>query len=204
MPEPPSGVRLRAAPPTAPPTAPLRPSSDRLRQAVFNILDHGRGTPGYLGQRVLDVFAGTGAYGLEALSRGAAFATFIERDAAALAAIRRTLAAFGEQDNAALLRLDAARLGPPPTAAGVPAALAFLDPPYAADLAAAALDALRAHGWLCVDAMAVVEVAAAAAFAPPPGFTIADERIHGAGRVVFLRPGGSEAGVATTSATTTR
>lgn len=165
----------------------LRPSSDRLRQAVFNILDHGCGGADYLGEPILDVFAGTGAYGLESLSRGAAFSTFIERDPAALAAIRRTVAAFGEHDNAALLRLDATRLAAPPRLAGTPAALAFLDPPYAADVAGAVLKALHAHGWLRPGAMAVVEVAAAATFAPPPDYALLDERTYGAGRVVFLR-----------------
>lgn len=168
-------------------TGQLRPSSDRLRQAVFNILDHGRGEAGYTGAAVVDVFAGTGAYGLEALSRGAAFATFIERDPATLDAIRRTLAALGEHERAAPLRLDATRLGAPPRLARAPAALAFLDPPYAADVAGAVLDALRAHGWLGPGALAVAEVAAAAPLAPPAGYAIVDERTYGAGRVVFLR-----------------
>lgn len=168
----------------------LRPSSDRLRQAVFDILDHGCGEGGYIGRPVLDVFAGTGAYGLEALSRGAAFATFIEHDRATLNALRRTLAAFGAQERAALLRLDATRLGAPPGLARAPAALAFLDPPYAADVAGAALAALRAHGWLAPGALAVAEVAAAAPLPAPPGFAVVDERAYGAGRVVFLRLGG--------------
>ncbi|HRK96551.1 MAG TPA: RsmD family RNA methyltransferase, partial [Rhodospirillales bacterium] len=88
----------------------LRPTSDRLRQAVFNILDHGSSGVPYLGEPVVDLFAGTGAYGLEALSRGAAFATFADLDGAALLGIRRNAASMGEAGNIAVLRIDATRL----------------------------------------------------------------------------------------------
>ncbi len=165
----------------------LRPSSDRLRQAVFNILDHHNAAAAYVGEPVIDLFAGTGAYGLESLSRGAAFATFIDHDGVALLGIRRNAAALGEAGAIALLKLEATRLIAPPRVAATPAALAFLDPPYGSGLAVAALQGLRSHGWLRPDATAVVEVAAKEPFLPPPGYETAEERTYGAGRVVFLR-----------------
>jgi 16S rRNA (guanine966-N2)-methyltransferase len=166
----------------------LRPSSDRLRQAVFNILDHGSSSDlPYAGEPVVDLFAGTGAYGLESLSRGASFATFIDRDGAALLGIRRNAAGLGEAANIAMLKLDATRLVSPPRLIPAPAALAFLDPPYQSGLAVPALQGLHAHGWLHREALAVVEVAATEPLATPPAYTILDERTYGAGRVVFLK-----------------
>lgn len=176
------GRALRVGPAEA-----LRPSSDRLRQAVFNILDHGGGGPPYLAEPVIDLFAGTGAWGLESLSRGAAFATFVEHDAGALLGIRRNAAALGETDATALLRLDATRLIAPPRVAETPAAVAFLDPPYGSGFAVAALDGLSRYGWLRHGAMAVVEVASKEPMAPPRAFETLDERTYGAGRAVFLR-----------------
>lgn len=166
----------------------LRPSSDRLRQAVFNILDHGNSAVPYAGRPVVDLFAGTGAYGLEALSRGAAFAAFIDLDGAALLGIRRNAAAMGEAANIAVLRLDAARLVSPSRAIPEPVAVAFLDPPYLSGLAVPALQGLHAHGWLRPDGVAVVEVAATEPLPAPTAYTVLDERTYGAGRVVFLRP----------------
>lgn len=165
----------------------LRPSSDRLRQAVFNILDHGGEGMSYAGEPVVDLFAGTGAYGFEALSRGAAFSTFIDHDGEALLGIRRTAAALGETAATSTLRLDAGRLIAPPRLAGIPAALAFLDPPYGSGLAVAALQGLRSHGWLRAGATAVVEIAAKEPFVSPPGYETIDERTYGAGRVALLR-----------------
>ncbi len=164
----------------------LRPSSDRLRQAVFNILDHHNSVADYVGVSVIDLFAGTGAYGLEALSRGAAFATFVDHDSMALRGIRRNGAALGEAGAIALLKLDATRLIASPRLAATPAALAFLDPPYGSGFAVAALHGLQRHGWLRPDATAVVEVAAKEPFLPPPGYETAEERTYGAGRVVIL------------------
>jgi 16S rRNA (guanine966-N2)-methyltransferase len=164
----------------------LRPTSDRLRQAVFNILDHGSSGVPYLGEPVVDLFAGTGAYGLEALSRGAAFATFADLDGAALLGIRRNAASMGEAGNIAVLRIDATRLVSPPRVVPLPAAVAFLDPPYLSGLAVPALQGLHAHGWLRPDGLAVVEVAATEPLAVPRAYTVLDERTYGAGRVVFL------------------
>lgn len=166
--------------------AELRPTADRLREAVFNILGHHPDVPDLGDAVVLDVFAGTGAYGLEAVSRGAALAVFIERDLAALKGIRSNAAALNEDESAVLLRLDAARLAVPPRTAQAPAGFAFLDPPYGSGLAVPALDRLKSRGWIGNGAVCVVEVAAREAFTPPAGYTSLDERTYGAARVAFL------------------
>ena len=170
----------------APPDDRVRPTSDRAREALFNILSHGRfaasGLP-FADRPVLDAFAGTGAFGLEALSRGAAAAAFIENGREALAALRRNIAELGEEDRAHVVTGDATR---PPRAAFA-CALAFLDPPYRSDLAGPALTALAAAGWLTPDALAVVEIAASEEFPCPAGFVRLDERVYGAARLVFLR-----------------
>jgi 16S rRNA (guanine966-N2)-methyltransferase len=170
----------------APPGEAVRPTSDRAREALFNILSHGNfaaaGLP-FAGRPVLDAFAGTGAVGLEALSRGASAAAFIEDGRDALAALRRNIAALGEEERAHVVAGDATR---PPRAALV-CAVAFLDPPYRSGLAAPALAALAAAGWLAADALAIVEVAAREDLPAPDAFAVIDERIYGAARLVFLR-----------------
>lgn len=165
-----------------------RPTSDRARQALFNILEHGLdGAAALTGASVVDLFAGSGALGLEALSRGAAHATFVETDALALKCIRRNTGAMGAARSVTLLKLDAARLPPPPLAARAPCALAFLDPPYNSGLAVPALGGLAAKGWIGPGSVCVVEVAAREDLAPPVGFAEIDGRTYGAARVVFLR-----------------
>ncbi len=159
-----------------------RPTADRARQALVNILAHGEGG-GLDGARVVDAFAGTGALGLEALSRGAAHACFLESHPASLAALAANIAALGEAERTTVIRGDATR--PPP--AVLPCSLALLDPPYQSGLAGPCLEALAGAGWLADGAVAVVEVAAREPFAAPAGFAIADERIYGAARLVFLR-----------------
>jgi 16S rRNA (guanine966-N2)-methyltransferase len=170
----------------APPGELVRPTSDRAREALFNILSHGTfaadGSP-FAERPVLDAFAGTGAFGLEALSRGAAAAAFIESDRAALAALRRNVGMLGEGDRARIVAGDATR---PPRAAFA-CAVAFLDPPYRSGLALPALSALAVAGWLTPDALAIVEVAAREELPLPAGFIIMDERVYGAARLVFLR-----------------
>jgi 16S rRNA (guanine966-N2)-methyltransferase len=163
----------------------VRPTSDRAREALFDILAHGRFGPApvFSDAQVLDAFAGTGALGLEALSRGAAHATFIENDRAALAALRANIATLREEKDAAILPLDV--LHPP--RAGRAATLAFLDPPYGEDLAAPALAALAAAGWFAPEALVVVEMAARQKLAAPAGFALLEERRYGAARLVFLR-----------------
>jgi 16S rRNA (guanine966-N2)-methyltransferase len=170
----------------APPGEAVRPTSDRAREALFNILSHGdfaaEGIP-FVDAAVLDAFAGTGAFGLEALSRGAAEAVFIENDRAALAALRRNIADLDETARARVIVGDATR----PPRAPLACAVAFVDPPYKSGLAAPALTALAAACWLTPNALAVVEIGAREAFAPPAGFALLDERVYGAARLVFLR-----------------
>jgi 16S rRNA (guanine966-N2)-methyltransferase len=173
-----------------PPGEAVRPTSDRAREALFNILSHGRfataGSP-LAGRAVLDAFAGTGAFGLEALSRGAGEAAFIENGRQALAALRGNIAALGEDQRTHIVAGDATR----PPRALFACALAFLDPPYGSGLAPTALAALAAAGWFEPEALAIVEVAAREDFAAPAGFTVIDARVYGAARLVFLRHDGA-------------
>lgn len=180
------GGRHRGRPLRVPPGS-VRPTADRVREAVFNILAHGLDWAGFEDARVVDLFAGSGALGLEALSRGAARVTFVDTDGAALHGIRRNAAALGEARAITLLKLDATRLPPPPRLAEAPCALAFLDPPYESGLAPPALKGLAARGWIADGALSVVEVAAREPLDAPPPFSVVDERVYGAARVVFLR-----------------
>lgn len=163
----------------------LRPTAERAREAVFDVLAHAAWRKGeaVAGAQVLDVFAGTGALGLEALSRGAAHVAFIEADAAACRLIERNLETLGAQEQATVMRRDASRPGAPPAAA----TLAFLDPPYRSGLAAPALEALAAGGWLAAGAVVVLELARREPFTPPEGFDPLDERVWGDTQVIFLR-----------------
>jgi len=169
----------------------LRPTADRTREALFNILCQGKldwrpnrqdGDNPLAGARALDAFAGTGALGLEALSRGAGFVTFMENQAAALHACQSNIEALGEAAQAELLRGDVLR---PPTAMA-PCELVLMDPPYNQDLAPPALAALQAAGWLAPGALATVELMATEPLTPPEGFEILDERKYGQARLVFL------------------
>lgn len=171
----------------APPGLDTRPTSDRAREALFNILEHGR--PPLRGCRFLDLFAGTGAVALEALSRGAETALLVEAARPAILAIRANLAAAGEDDHRAkVLVADAARL----RAAPYPFEIAFLDPPYGSGLLAPALGQLVRKGWLAAEARVVCELAAAEpAPALPDGLSLEDERRYGAARLLFLRHAGS-------------
>src|SRR5437016_3839088 len=153
----------------------VRPTSDRAREALFNILSHGSFAAGglpFAGRPVLDAFAGTGALGLEALSRGASAAAFIETGRDALVTLRRNIAALGEEDRAHIVAADATR---PPSAAMV-CSVAFLDPPYRSGLAGPALSGLAGAGWFAPDALAIVEVGAREELAVPIGFEVIDER----------------------------
>ena len=169
----------------APEGGEVRPTAARAREALFDILMHGRLSdgPAYEDAIVLDAFAGTGAFGLEALSRGARFVTFLEKDRAARAVLKENIASLGETQHAAILSGDATR---PPRTTG-PCSLAFLDPPYREDLAAPALAALAKSGWLAENALVIVELAAREDFEVPDGFALLDERRYGAARFVFLK-----------------
>ncbi|MFN4283004.1 MAG: 16S rRNA (guanine(966)-N(2))-methyltransferase RsmD [Alphaproteobacteria bacterium] len=171
----------------APAGAATRPTLGRARQSLFDILQHGAfSTDGgslLPGARVLEAFAGSGAFAFEALSRGAAFATLIDNAKPAQAAIRANAAALKETENCRLIAGDATR--PPP--ADQACDLVFLDPPYGKDLIAPALAALNAAGWIAPDALVIVEAASDEAFAPPNGFDLLDERRYGPAKFIFLR-----------------
>src|SRR5690348_17374436 len=162
------GGRLRGRPLASPKSSAIRPTADRLRESLFNILVHAYGDP-ITGARVLDLFAGTGALGIEALSRGAAFALLVDDGAEARALIRENVAALGLGGVTRIFRRDATKLGPAHPLE--PFSLAFLDPPYGQGLAAPALISAREGGWLAPGALIVVEEAGKSAFAPPPGFS---------------------------------
>jgi 16S rRNA (guanine966-N2)-methyltransferase len=178
------GGRLGGRALAAPKTSSVRPTSDRLREAVFNILAHRYGDP-VAGARVLDLFAGTGALGLEAMSRGAAFALFVDDGAEARALIRQNVEALGLGGVTRIFRRDAARLGP--VHPNLPFGLAFLDPPYRKGLAEAALGSLRDGGWLTPDALVVVEEAADAGFTAPQGYGEIERRRYDDTEFAFLR-----------------
>ena len=164
-----------------------RPTTDRAREAVFNILEHAPWAPGVAGTRVLDLFAGSGALGLEALSRGAAFCLFVETDPAARGAIRDNIEAFAVFGATRIHRRDATALGLRPAGLDAPFNLVFLDPPYGAGLGEATLAGLGSGGWITPDALIVFECAAQETPALA-GFTQLDSRTYGAARVMFLTP----------------
>jgi 16S rRNA (guanine966-N2)-methyltransferase len=162
------------------PAAHLRPTSDRVRESLFNVLQGGRyGTP-VAGARVLDLFAGTGALGLEALSRGASRATFVENGATALSLLRRNVAKTRTEGETVILARDATRPGP-----GSPHDLVFLDPPYGKGLGEQALATARAQGWIAPEALIVWEERAP--MAAPEGFAPLESRRYGDTHVTFLR-----------------
>ena len=174
------GVKL-----AAPEGRDTRPTSDRARQALFNILVHAHDA--IRDAKVLDAFAGAGALGLEALSRGAGRLTLIENDRAAGEAIKRNIAACREQSNARLFAADVLR---PPQAsvdAWAPCSLIFLDPPYGKNLVPPALIALRDAGWIAPDALIVAETDRRDTLEPPPGFETIDDRHYGKARIILLR-----------------
>ena len=152
----------------------LRPTGDRVRESLFNLLQHGPGGDPVPGARVLDLFAGTGALGLEALSRGAASAVFVDDGAAARALLRRNIERMRAQGVTRVWRRDATRLG---DNRGAPFTLIFLDPPYGRGLGAAALASARAGGWLAPCAVVVWEESTPQD--PPTGFAPLDQRRYG-------------------------
>lgn len=164
-----------------------RPTSDRARQAIFNILEHAAWSKGVRAARVIDLFAGSGALGFEALSRGAAFCLFVETDEAARGAIRENVEAMGLFGQTRVHRRDATDLGVRPGADGPAFDLAFLDPPYAKGLGETALEKLAAGGWLAPGAIAVFERGAGEPDVNVAGFETLDARDYGAARVHFLR-----------------
>jgi 16S rRNA (guanine966-N2)-methyltransferase len=181
--------RFRGRSLAAPDDARTRPTSDRVRESVFNILEHGIPDFSLAGVRVLDLFAGTGALGLEALSRGAAFCLFVEEDAAARGLIRRNVEALGLGGITKVFRRDATDLGPAGNRGGF--GLAFLDPPYERGLAERALASAAKGGWLAPGAVVAIEESKGAIVALPPGFSALDRRTWGDTQVVLARFAGS-------------
>ena len=170
------GGRLKGRVLAAPSSRAIRPTSERLRESIFDILEHR--FPGHIeGARVVDLFAGSGALTIEALSRGARFALFIDNGAEARALIRANVEAFALGGVTRIWRADATRLGSAPAAG--PFGLAFLDPPYGQGLAGPALGSLIEGGWLEPDALCLVEESAEAEIAAPAGLTAVDERVYG-------------------------
>jgi 16S rRNA (guanine966-N2)-methyltransferase len=169
----------------APEGALVRPTGERAREALFDILAHGRfgERPLCEDARVLDAFAGTGALGLEALSRGARFVVFLEKERAAREALARNIAALNEAARCQVLAGDVLR---PPRSSGA-VDLAFLDPPYDSAIAAPALAALAAARWFAPQALIIVELPARQPFAPAEIFQNLEERRYGVARFVFLR-----------------
>ena len=178
------GGRLRGRNLASPSSRDIRPTADRLRESVFNILVHAYDNP-IDGARVLDLFAGTGALGIEAVSRGAAFALFVDNGAEARALLRNNVESLALGGVSKVYRRDATDLGPAHPMQ--PFSLAFLDPPYGRGLAEKALASLRDGGWLTPGALVVVEEAKAAAVATPDGFEELERRAYDDTEFVFLR-----------------
>jgi 16S rRNA (guanine966-N2)-methyltransferase len=178
------GGRLRGRALATPKSPAIRPTADRLREALFNILVHAYGDP-VTDARVLDLFAGTGALGLEALSRGAGFALLVDDAAPARALMRDNVATLGLGGSARIFRRDATGLGDVHPLE--PFSLVFLDPPYRQALAERALFSAQAGKWLLPAALVVVEEAVDAGFTPPAGFAEIERRRYDDTELIFLR-----------------
>jgi 16S rRNA (guanine966-N2)-methyltransferase len=170
------GGEFRGRPLATPRSDAIRPTTDRTREALFNILAH-RFADRLDGARVLDLFSGTGALGLEALSRGASFCLFIEESAGGRGLIRDNVENFGLTGRSKIFRRDATALGEAGTMP--PFGLLFADPPYGKGLGERALRSALQGGWLLPGALCVVEEVAAASFDPGPAFSVIDERGYG-------------------------
>ena len=178
------GGRLRGRALKGPQSQAIRPTADRLRESLFNILVHAYGDP-IDGARVLDLFAGTGALGIEALSRNAAFTLFVDDGVEARALLRGNVETLGLGGTSKVYRRDATRLGPAHPME--PFSLVFADPPYGKGLAEKALASARDGGWLAPGALAVIEEATSAAFAAPHGFEELERRVYDDTELVFSR-----------------
>lgn len=163
-----------------------RPTADRARESVFNILSHKEGF-GFDGARVIDLFAGSGALGFEAMSRGADFCLFVETNAEARGAIRENIEALGLFGVTRMHRRSAASLGPKPAGVGSHFTLAFIDPPYGRDLVRPTLETLRAGGWLARGAVVVAEQGKDETPIEHSSCKVEDRRIYGAAQISFLR-----------------
>jgi 16S rRNA (guanine966-N2)-methyltransferase len=178
------GGELKGRNIVAPASRDIRPTADRLRESVFNILVHAYDDP-FQDARVLDLFAGTGALGIEAISRGAVFTLFVDNGAEARALLRNNVEALALGGVTKVYRRDATDLGPAHPME--PFSLVFLDPPYGKGLAEKALASLRDGGWLEPNALLVVEEAKVAAFAAPDGYEELERRAYDDTEFVFLQ-----------------
>jgi len=178
------GGRLRGRTIASPASRDIRPTADRLRESLFNILMHAYGDP-LSGARVLDLFAGTGALGIEAVSRGAAFTLFVDNGAEARALLRQNVEALGLGGLTKVYRRDATDLGPAHPVE--PFSLVFLDPPYGKGLGEQALASLRDGGWLTPRALLVVEEATSAQVVAPAGYEELERRAYDDTEFVILR-----------------
>ena len=179
--------KFRGASIEAPKGLATRPTSDRVRQALFNVLEHGPARFDFEGARVLDLFAGSGALGLEALSRGARCAMFIEESPTARAAIRRNVEALGLTGVTKIRRRDATKLGEAGTLQ--PFQLIFCDPPYGKRLAERALEEAIDGGWTEQGAIAMLEESVDVAVSWPPSFREIDRRRYGDTQIAIARVG---------------
>src|SRR6476620_9413241 len=178
------GGRLRSRPIAGPKSDSVRPTNVRFREALFNILLHSYDDP-VTGARVLDLFAGTGALGIEALSRESAFALFVDESAGARALLRENVATLGLGGSTRIFRRDATKLGDAHPIE--PFSVAFLDPPYGRGLAEHALASARTGGWLAPGALVVVEEAAKPSFTTPEGFDEIERRNYDDSALIVLR-----------------
>ena len=178
------GGRLKGRNLASPSSQAIRPTADRLRESVFNILLHAYDNP-IEGARVLDLFAGTGALGIEAVSRGAAYALFVDEGVEARALLRDNIESLGLGGVTRIFRRDATKLGPAHPLE--PFSLVFLDPPYGKGFAEKALISAREGGWLKPEALIVAEEAADAGFTTPAGFTELERRQYDDTEFVILR-----------------
>jgi 16S rRNA (guanine966-N2)-methyltransferase len=176
--------RLKGRSLASPSSRDIRPTADRLRESIFNILTHAYDDP-IQDARALDLFAGTGALGIEAVSRGAKFALFVDNGAEARALLRNNVEALGLGGVTKIFRRDATHLGPAHPVE--PFSLVFVDPPYGKGLGEKALASLREGGWLTPDVLLVVEEAKAARFATPEGFEQLERRAYDDTEFVFLQ-----------------
>lgn len=178
--------RFKGHPIAAPKGQNTRPTSDRARESLFNVLAHADWATDLEGARVIDLFAGSGALGFEAMSRGGAFCLFVETDSSARGTIRDNIEALQLFGNTRIHRRSATDLGPKPAGVGEPFTLAFMDPPYNQGLVTPCLQTLKAGAWLSPDALVVVETEANEAF-EHAGWDVVDERSAGKAKLTMLK-----------------
>ncbi len=182
------GGNLKGRTIIAPKDAQVRPTTDRVREAIFNVLTHSAiMSRGFENARVLDLFAGTGAFGLEALSRGASYALFIDDAVKSRGALRSNIEALALTGRTRVFRRDATKLGPLPANARPPFNLVFMDPPYGKGLGSKALTSAHAGGWLAAQATIVFELSACEDDPQVDGFELIHVREYGNSKVAYLR-----------------